>query len=94
MNNTLSWSSHINNIVSRATKTLNFLRRNLYKCSQEVKASAYISIVRPLMEYASIVWDPYQITYINILEGIQRRAARWANQITVDLVVYLTYWNL
>ena len=30
------------------------------------------------MEYASIVWDPYQITYINSLEGIQRRAARWA----------------
>ena len=78
LNNTFSWSSHINNIVSRATKTLNFLRRNLYKCSREVKASAYISIVRPLMEYASIVWDPCQITYINSLEGIQRRAARWA----------------
>ena len=30
------------------------------------------------MEYASIVWDPYQITYINSLEGIQRTAARWA----------------
>ena len=30
------------------------------------------------MEYASIVWDPYQITYINNLEGIQRRVARWA----------------
>ena len=45
---------------------LNFLRRNLYKCSQEVKASAYISLVRPLMEYACIVWDPYQITYILI----------------------------
>ena len=78
MNNTLSWSSHINNTASRASKTLNFLRRNLYKCSQEVKASAYISLVRPLMEYACIVWDPYQITYINSLERIQRRAARWA----------------
>ena len=30
------------------------------------------------MEYASIVWDPYQITYVNSLEGIQCRAARWA----------------
>ena len=29
------------------------------------------------MEYASIVWDPYQITYINSLERIQHRAARW-----------------
>ena len=97
LNNTLSWSSHIDNIVSRATKTLNFIRCNLYKCSREVKTSAYISIVCPLMEYASIVWDPYQITYINSLEGIQRRTARWATSdysYTVDLVVYLTYWNL
>ena len=78
LNNTLSWSSHINNIVSRATKTLNFLRHRLYKCLQEVKASAYFSIVHPLMEHANIVWDPYQITYINSLEGIQRRVARWA----------------
>ena len=30
------------------------------------------------MEYASIVWDPYEVTYINCLERIQRRAARWA----------------
>ena len=42
LNNALSWSSHIDNIVSRATKTLNFIRCNLYKCSQEVKASPYI----------------------------------------------------
>ena len=75
--NTLTWSFHINNIVNRASKILNFLRRNLYKCSQEVKTAAYISLVRPLMEYASIVWDPHQITYINSLERIQRRAARW-----------------
>ena len=30
------------------------------------------------MEYASVVWDPYQITYINSLEGIQHRVVRWA----------------
>ena len=78
LHNTLTWSFHISNITSRASRTLNFLRRNLYKCSQEVKASAYISLVHPLMEYASVIWDPYQITYINNLERIQRRAAWWA----------------
>ena len=30
------------------------------------------------MEYVSIVWDPYQVIYINCLERIQCRAARWA----------------
>ena len=47
------------------------------------------------MEYASIVWDPYQITYINIV--LKESNIEWQHglyQITVDLVVYLTYWNL
>ena len=34
LNKTLSWSSHISNTASRASKILNFLRHNLYKCSQ------------------------------------------------------------
>ena len=46
------------------------------------------------MEYASIVWDPYQITYINNFERIQRRAANGLHQSTADLVAYLTNWNL
>ena len=30
------------------------------------------------MKYVSIVWDPYQVTYIKCLERNKRRAARWA----------------
>ena len=44
------------------------------------------------MEYASIVWDPYQITYINSLANVEWQDG--LHQITVDLAVYLTYWNL
>ena len=29
------------------------------------------------MEYASAVWDPHLDVYINMLEKIQRRAAKW-----------------
>ena len=58
---------------------------------REVKASACISVVRPLMQYAGIVWDLYQTTYISSLERIQCRMLRWA---TLDLAVYITYWNL
>jgi hypothetical protein len=36
-----------------------FLRRDLNIGSTTVKLNAYNSLVRPIVEYASTVWDPY-----------------------------------
>jgi len=72
----MSFRSHIENIVTKATRILNFLCRNLYRCNQEVKSMAYTHLVRPMLEYASCVRDPYFDKDINTLEMVQRRAAR------------------
>ena len=37
---------------------------------------AYITYVRPLLEYCSFIWSPYQICYIEKIEGIQRYFTR------------------
>ena len=55
----MSFSPHINNTVSNAMKTLNFVRRNLNKCDESTKAAAYLGLVCPKLEYASAVWDPH-----------------------------------
>ena len=73
----LKWHSHINNICNKANSTLGFLRRNLNISSTSVKELAYKSLVRPSLEYASSVWDPYLTEDINKLEKIQRKAARY-----------------
>ena len=73
----LSWSGHIANIASKASQIFNFLRRNLSKCSSTVKASSYLTLVHPIMEYAASVWDPHHLNDIQALEKVQRRAARW-----------------
>ena len=58
-------------------RTLNFVKRNLCKCNRDTKCMAYTSLVRPALEYASSVWDPYLNKTILAIEMIQRRAARW-----------------
>ena len=73
----LNWATHIANIASKANRTLGFLRRNLKVGSKKIKEQAYNTLVRPSMEFASPVWDPYTDKDINTLEAVQRRAARW-----------------
>ena len=77
LHKTMQWSHHIDIVCDKASKALNFIRRNLSKCSTEVKSTAYLTLVRPIMEYAAYVWDPYQKYLTNNIEKIQRRAARW-----------------
>ena len=74
----LSFSTEIKYAAAKTTKTLNIIRRNLYKCSQSTKAKAYSSMVHPVLEYCSAVWDPHFHKDIYELEKVQRRAARWA----------------
>ena len=38
----LSWSIHVTNVASKATRMLNFLKCHLSKCSSNIKASAYL----------------------------------------------------
>ena len=85
----------------QATKMLNFVKRTLYQCTcdAKVKATAYSTLVRPTLEYATAVWDPYQQYLINSIEMVQRRAARWVKQeysITTSVTAILNNlkWNL
>jgi len=56
---------------------LNLLQCNLSDYSKQTKSTAYFSLVRPLIEYASCVWDPHYDSHVLELEKVQHRAARW-----------------
>ena len=74
----LRWNRHVDKVVAKSSNTLNFLRRNLRIRNTRVKAQAYKSLVRPLLEYSCTAWDPYTKQLINKLEMVQHRAARFA----------------
>jgi len=60
LHSSMTCNHHIQCKVNKATKVLNFIKCILYKCTREVKITAYFTLVRPLLEYAAMVWDPYQ----------------------------------
>ena len=78
--NDLKWNTHINNICTKANRTLGFLRRNLFSCPQDVKEAAYKGLVRPVLEYGSSVWDPHTKCLQEELEKVQNRAARFVTR--------------
>ena len=76
----LSWKEHIRRIVGTARKRLGFVRRILGKCDERTREIAYFSLVRPLIEYASSVWDPHELGLKRELEKVQRKGARFVKR--------------
>ena len=77
IDNTMSWSPHIQTVSNKATKVFNFVKQTLGNCPTSTKRIVYLTLVRPIMEYAASVWDPFYNTDIYKLEKVQRRAAQW-----------------
>ena len=71
LNSKLSWNYHINSKINKASQQLNFVRRNLYRCHQNIKEHAYMA---QHLEYSSSVWDPHWKKDINRVEMLQHRA--------------------
>ena len=71
----LSWN--IDRITGNANSTLCFLKRNIKTKLPKVRETAYNTLVRPKLEYASPIWDPHTKDKISQIEKVQRRAAQW-----------------
>jgi hypothetical protein len=54
----LSWADQIKYTVKMAWKALYFTIPILKKGSSNAKSLAYMSLVRPILEYGAACWDP------------------------------------
>ncbi|KAL4083128.1 hypothetical protein QTP88_028458 [Uroleucon formosanum] len=70
----LNFRPHIDSICCRALKSLGFVMRtmNEFKLFGSLK-TVYCSLVRSMLEYASVLWDPFVVTDSCHLERVQRR---------------------
>ena len=77
LTNSLSWSDQISELCSKARKIIRLLFRRFYNDGNPATLKQlYISLVRPHLEYAAQVWDPYLQGDIDRLEAVQKFALK------------------
>ena len=73
----LSWSSHINDVVKRAKRIVGLLYRQFYSLSSsKTLLSLYTTMVCPILEYGSAIWDPPSASLSSFIEYVQYLALK------------------
>lgn len=97
----MNYDLHVSKVKNKALQILGFIKRNCkgFKSCKSVK-SLYCSMVRSIVEYCSPVWAPWQKTYIEQIESVQKRFIRYlCNKSNIDYfsdsyVTHLSTFNL
>ena len=69
----LKFNNHIFDIVKKANQRAILIHRSFLSKNTNNLLSAYKIYVRPLLEYATPVWNPSQLGLINTIESVQRK---------------------
>lgn len=73
----LTFNIHIHNVSGRAFKKLEFIMRSCkYFRNINTLKLLYCTLVRPQLEYCSVIWARHQSKYCNAIEKIQHRFLR------------------
>jgi hypothetical protein len=69
------WTKHIDKLIESALKQLNVLRKLKYRLNRNYLEKIYLTFSRPVLEYASEVWDNCGQINSDRLEKVQLEAA-------------------
>ena len=72
----LSWARHIDSVCMTAKHRVGFLYRQFHLAGPSCLTQLYKSLVVPILDYCSCVWDPNYTLYIDKLESVQKFATK------------------
>lgn len=72
----LKWDTHITQMSKKANSMIYLIQTAFKDLSKEMILKLYKSYVRPKLEYAQTIWNPYYIKDIEQIERVQRRITR------------------
>ena len=82
LSNDCSWHKHITYIKEKAWCRINVMRKLKFKLDRKSLETIFIAFIRPLLEYADVIWDNCTQYEKDELEKIQVEAARIATGTT------------
>jgi hypothetical protein len=73
----LSFVPHFDYIINKAAKILGFVKRNTkdFRC-KETKILLFKTMVRSILEFGSVIWNPYYTLHSQRIESLQRSFTR------------------
>jgi hypothetical protein len=72
----LKFSTHCDAIASKAFSRANLILKAFSSNNQNILVTAFITYVRPILEYNSCTWNPYLLKDIEKIEAVQRFITR------------------
>ena len=69
LSSNLGWTDQVNYTMKKAWKALHFTMRILKKGNSNTKSLAYMSLVRPILEYVAPCWEPCREGQVTVLQG-------------------------
>lgn len=75
---TFSFKMHVQRIVAASYKNLGFIMRESY-CFNNIRTIKLLNgtLVRPKLEYASVVWYPHALGLVKQIEAVQNKFLRY-----------------
>ena len=74
MTSNLKWGVHIEYTTQKAMKILGLIKYTLHDAPEKIKLLAYSTLCKPILEYASKVWDPSSKQLEQQIEAVKRKA--------------------
>jgi len=74
--NDFKFSKHIVSAVKKANRVLGVVKRTFTYIDRDMFLQLYKTLIRPHIEYGSVIWSPYLKKDIYLIENLQRRATK------------------
>ena len=76
MDDKLTFEQHINTQVQKANSIMGLIRRTFTYLDNTIFSRLFKALVRPILEYAHVVWHPLHIKNKKIIENVLCRASK------------------